>query len=106
MIVKHFCTMCCGNCSFTDGLVYTSYPPKYRCTFDNNFYDGHHACHLDLAPVVHATWYDGNGWLDYDHDDFDNAIVRPTYICSNCKSEEEYNSDYCPSCGAKMDLEE
>lgn len=105
MMVSDFCTMRCANCCFTDGLCYTSYPPKYRCTFDNNFYNGFHACHLDLAPVVHATWYEGNGWLDYDHDDFDNTIVRPTYICSNCKSEEDFASDYCPNCGAKMDLE-
>lgn len=59
-----------------------------------------------LGQLVHATWYEGNGWLDYANDDFDNAIVRPTYICSNCKSEEDYSSDYCPNCGARMDLEE
>jgi hypothetical protein len=60
---------------------------------------------LELAPVIHATWLEGNGWFDYDNGDFDNAVVRPTYICSNCKCEEELMSDYCPNCGAKMDLE-
>lgn len=101
MMVSDFCTMTCANCSFTDGLCYTSLPPKYRCTFDNNFYDGYHICHLELAPVKHAAWYEGNGYFDYDID-----CSVPTYICSNCKSEEDYKSDYCPNCGAKMDLEE
>lgn len=56
----------------------------------------------DVAPVVHAKW------IEY---------PRPHYFkCSNCKytvpyrkavlhnREREYNS--CPSCGAKMDLED
>lgn len=97
--------MRCGNCSFTDGLCYASMPPQYRCTFDNNFYDGYHKCHLELVPVKHATWYEGSGRIDYLNDDFDNAVVRPTYICSNCKSEEYCKSDYCSHCGAQMDLE-
>lgn len=106
MIVSEFNTMTCGNCVFTDGLCYASMPPKYKCTFDNNFYDGLHHCHLELVPVVHATWYEGNGWIDDINGDYDNAILRPIYICSNCKSEEEHMSDYCPNCGAKMDMEE
>ena len=42
----------CQNCRFNDGMVYTSSPVKYKCTFDGNFYEGLHPCHLDLAPVV------------------------------------------------------
>lgn len=59
-----------------------------------------------LNRFVRATWYEGSGWLDDINGDYDNAILRPTYICSNCKSEEEYESDYCPNCGALMNLEE
>ena len=101
MIVNNFCTMTCGNCSFNDGLCYTSMPPQYRCAFDNNFYDGFHACHLVLAPVVHAKWNEINSY-----DDLDNIIFTLRYFCSNCKCEEDYQSDYCPNCGAKMDLED
>ena len=105
MIVSNFNTMTCGSCYFNYGLCYTAMPPKYKCTFDNNFYDSHHNCHLDLAPVIHATWYEGSGRIDDINGDYDNAIIRPTYICSNCKCEEEVPSDYCPNCGAHMDLE-
>ena len=54
----------------------------------------------DVEPVVHAKWIkinpkkDVEGWIEYD------------YKCSACDevSWEEHN--YCPYCGAKMDLEE
>ena len=96
-------TMTCGSCYFNDGLCYTAMPPKYRCTFDNNFYDCHHNCHLVLAPVVHAKWLDGHGYIDCLDGDPDESYMIPTWICSNCKCEEEHTSDYCPNCGAKMD---
>lgn len=105
MIVRDFCTITCGGCSFNDGLCYISYPPKYRCTFDNNFYDGYHRCHLELAPVVHARWEDGDGNVEYLYGNPDAPYDVPTYRCSACKNEEELASDYCPNCGAKMDLE-
>lgn len=100
MTVSDYCTMRCANCSFTDGLCYMSYPPRYRCTFTGEYYDGFHGCHLDIAPVVHATWYVGPGYIDYMDRDM------PSYICSNCEYESEYKSSYCPGCGANMDLEE
>lgn len=44
---------------------------------------------IDAAPVVHATWHHiGNG-------------VRR---CSNCDRITPWKSNYCPNCGAKMDL--
>lgn len=42
----------CQNCRFNDGMAYTSNPVKYKCTFDGEYYEGMHPCHLDLAPVV------------------------------------------------------
>ena len=96
MIVKDFCTMNCANCYFTDGLVYTSMPPKYKCTFDGNYYDGWHKCHLELALVKHAKWNAVDGY--YNH-----SILM--YQCSNCRNEEHYKTNYCPNCGFKMDLE-
>ena len=59
----------------------------------------------DVAPVIHARWigteYDGYA---------DGYPVYDTYECSNCH-EEHYGevdtlTNYCPHCGAKMDLEE
>ena len=54
----------------------------------------------DVAPVVHGWWIkinehkDIEGWFEYD------------YVCSVCDGIAEDNYDYCPHCGAKMDLEE
>ena len=36
----------CANCQHNDGLVYTSFPPKYRCTITNNFHFGYEFCEL------------------------------------------------------------
>lgn len=58
---------------------------------------------LDVAPVVHAYWEEGDGeWVEMLRDWY----LKPTYICSNCNQEENRNTLYCPNCGAKMDLEE
>lgn len=54
-----------------------------------------------IAPVVHAKWCEINSY-----DDLDSIIFTVRYFCSNCKCEEDYQSDYCPNCGAKMDLED
>lgn len=37
----------CSNCEMNDGMVYPSYPPKYRCTLSGNFNEGTHTCKLD-----------------------------------------------------------
>lgn len=37
----------CSNCEMNDGMVYPSYPPKYRCTLSGNFNEGTHTCNLD-----------------------------------------------------------
>ena len=55
----------------------------------------------DYAEVKHGYWK------------ADKRSVDVTYICSECKSlysyadpEEECDYNYCPNCGAKMDLKE
>lgn len=56
---------------------------------------------LDVVPVVHARWEEGNGeWFEMLRDWY----LRPTYICSNCREEERRKTPYCPNCGACMDL--
>ena len=52
----------------------------------------------DVAPVVHGRWIaDGDGY-------------HWTYNCSICAWKDEYpfneRHNFCPNCGAKMDLEE
>lgn len=99
MKASDFCNMRCRNCSFNDGLCYTSYPPKYRCTFDNNFYDGDHSCHLELTPVRHGKW------ICVDSEPWD--IILGFYYCSECRMAFPFHNDpvdltnFCPSCGAK-----
>lgn len=92
----------CADCCFNDGLCYASLPPKYKCTFNNEFYYGAHECHYEFKPVINAVWYEGDGYVDFDEYD---SFMRPTYRCSNCKREEENMGDWCPNCGAKMDGE-
>ena len=50
---------------------------------------------VDAAPVVHGQWIE--------------RIVRgsPALICSQCRTDSgvNYDFDYCPNCGAKMDLQ-
>ena len=53
---------------------------------------------VDAEPVKHSRWIEDGGWL----------------ICLNCESEInvrnslgcENRKNYCPNCGAKMDLED
>ena len=48
----------------------------------------------DVAPVRHGKWL----CVDTDTEQF--------FLCNRCKKKEYWESDYCPNCGAKMDLEE
>lgn len=45
----------------------------------------------DVAPVVHGRWL----YVDTDTDQF--------FLCNRCKKKEYWESNYCRSCGAKMD---
>lgn len=62
------------------------------------FYDGLKAGYqraadrLDTMPTVEER--DIGYWIDIDLD---------TSICSVCKNPQEYETKYCPECGAKMD---
>ena len=54
---------------------------------------------VDVAPVRHGRWVEHK---HFHHDHY----IDSTYECSECNVEEPLTSDYCPNCGAKMDLEE
>jgi hypothetical protein len=52
----------------------------------------------DVAPVVHAYWIYQKPYDEY--------TWRP-YICSSCKTHGgKHRTNYCQSCGAKMDGKE
>ena len=51
----------------------------------------------DVAEVVHWRWiWNEEGEIDWEQ----------FYRCSNCGNKEYWESNFCPNCGAKMDLEE
>ena len=47
----------------------------------------------DVDPVRHGRWL----YVDTDTEQF--------FLCNRCKKKEYWESDYCPSCGCRMDLE-
>ena len=68
-----------------------------RC---NKNYCSKTSCYLlrakaeDVAPVVHGKWQ----YVETDDKHF--------FLCSICNNKEYWESNYCPECGAKMDLEQ
>ena len=52
----------------------------------------------DVEPVIHAKWIaynprrDVEGWIEYD------------YLCSACDEIFLEGTNYCPNCGAKMEV--
>ena len=47
----------------------------------------------DAAPVQHGRWL----YVDTDTEQF--------FLCNRCKKKEYWESNYCPNCGAIMNLE-
>ena len=47
----------------------------------------------DVATVRHGRWM----CVDTDTEQF--------FLCNRCKKKEYWESNYCPNCGARMDLE-
>lgn len=45
----------------------------------------------DVAPVRHGRWI----LIETDEEQF--------FFCSECENKEYWESNFCPSCGAKMD---
>jgi len=53
--------MNCANCKYNDGKVYTSLPPKYKCTITDEFHEAYGDCNVDFVPVVRCKdckWWD------------------------------------------------
>ena len=64
----------------------------------------------DVEPVRHGRW-EGRQHTSYCGTDFDGEPVYRdvvVYYCSNpkCRRKTVIKENFCPNCGAKMDLEE
>ena len=55
----------------------------------------------DVAPVVHSQWYQKKMTVPKARG---HSYV--VWACSNCNEHERKRYNYCPNCGAKMDLED
>ena len=56
---------------------------------------------VDAAPVVHGRWL-----TTYTLDTWMGTSKIDGFICSECGKDSKVKGNYCPNCGAKMDLEE
>lgn len=60
--------------------------------------DIEHAPTVDAAPVNHGQWIPVLNGIDDD--------TNPAFDCSECDAMCRKKHNYCPVCGAKMDLED
>lgn len=71
----------------------------FESDFDAAYKELLEAKSADVAPVVHAKWAEVMF-----RDRFNVRYWE--YLCSSCNRYANREYDYCPNCGAKMDLEE
>ena len=57
----------------------------------------------DVAPVVHGRW---DEMVESKGDGYTGEYYEEVYYnCLNCDYATDWNSPYCPNCGARMDGE-
>lgn len=56
----------------------------------------------DVQPVKHGRWIDIYEWAKM-HDSIPSGMCL-YYWCSECQEEQEKKSNFCPHCGARMDI--
>lgn len=56
---------------------------------------------IEAEPVRHGKW---ERWLDKEPDIY-GWVPLDTIVCSVCNQPHRTKTNYCPNCGAKMDLE-
>ncbi|MEG1497654.1 MAG: hypothetical protein RR385_09815 [Clostridiales bacterium] len=63
--------------------------------------DLNHYPTADVAPVVHGRWvgFETESWKS------GKPIMKKYYRCYQCRKASVVRSNFCPYCGAKMDLE-
>ena len=85
--------MHCGQCDKIDDVLYGDWPHQVKCPYTGELRWRGEECNIEFVPVKHGRWeHDvcsvcGEEWFDY-------GRMKPM------------RTDYCPGCGAKMDLED
>ena len=83
--------MACGSCKYNDGCTYTSLPPRFKCTITSEFHFGNDDCNVDFEPVRRGQWKE-------------RGLMKIGYECSECGIANLIMSNYCPNCGARMEI--
>ena len=65
----------CGSCDKTDGMVYTSNPPKVKCSVTGDFHNAYDTCTLHRSQIISMS-----------------------DVYSMCKSRHDSQSDPCVGC--------
>lgn len=70
----------CGHCSFNDGSVYTSLPPKVKCMLTDKFHFMSDPCEIDFSKIDEEN---GNWHINKPLPDSEDIVevVR----CKDCK---------------------
>lgn len=115
----------CGGCKYTDGLCYTSNPPKVKCTItgDFHYYDDECNCRQIITPIHDAIKYFKEKLFIADERSNHEAVLaanaeyrlpsKPTDIksagahiivgkCPKCKELVNNNQNYCDKCGKAL----
>ena len=59
---------------------------------------------VDAVPVVHGRWLEDYETFVNDNG-YESEPIQTGWVCSACGSHELSARNYCPNCGAKMDLD-
>lgn len=61
---------------------------------------------IEAAPTIEAESVKSGCWIE-DNDEKRPALFQRGWLCSACGSRQSYGrSEYCPHCGAKMEVPE
>lgn len=87
--------MNCAYCKHTEGVVYTSLPPKYKCAITGEYHLALDDCNVEFAPVKHGKWM---------------KLDVAKYRCSECGKiqygDRDSDLNYCCNCGSRNEVED
>lgn len=87
--------MKCGNCNKTDGLCYTSLPPKVKCTVTGNFHNYDDDCDVGkivlepIAPALATHCIVCNGVIELTGIErlrLERGFSIESKVCDKCKA--------------------
>ena len=88
--------MNCAYCKHNGGAVYTSLPPKYKCSITGELHLALDDCDVDFEPIKHGRWIKAG-------EDLWDCSECGQRIFSMSKQDREEFHKWCGRCGAKMD---